>query len=291
MRRNRLLGREEQLLREAVRGILEGIADAGPAESERVRQSFEQEREQRRSETMSNLPQGGTTDSVLSGLGITSDIAGVVLNRFESSWWGKPANILADGFSLMFASMQLSRTADRYREVYVDTDLSSLSQDQVDDVLFVYQFDYMVAKCMWVLSLAGFAASVAQVAGWEPGTVFEVLVKGIKWGMFGVSIVDSTSGSGSAILAVSKRLDEISSWVNGPQFAALTDAVKSVTAMIGTKEGQVSIAAASAKLAMGGLVPQATLKKCLDEIMPEQQRAELLDWLLTVKVEAADRSK
>jgi hypothetical protein len=42
---------------------------------------------------------------------------------------------------------------------------------------------------------------------------------------------------------------------------------------------------------MGGLVPQATLKKCLDEIMPEQQRAELLDWLLTVKVEAADRSK
>jgi hypothetical protein len=61
--------------------------------------------------------------------------------------------------------------------------------------------------------------------------------------------------------------------------------------MIGTKEGQVSIAAASAKLAMGGLVPQATLKKCLDEIMPEQQRAELLDWLLTVKVEAADRSK
>jgi len=291
MRRNRLLGREEQLLREAVRGILEGIGDAGPAESERVRQSFEQEREQRRSETMSNLPLGDTTDSVLSGLGITSDIAGVVLNRFESSWWGKPANILADGFSLMFASMQLSRATDRYSEVYVDTDLSSLSQDQVDDVLFVYQFDYMVAKCMWVLSLAGFAASVAQVAGWEPGTGFEVLVKGIKWGMFGVSIVDSTSGSGSAILAVSKRLDEISSWVNGPQFAALTDAVKSVTAMIGTKEGQVSIAAASAKLAMGGLVPQATLKKCLDEIMPEQQRAELLDWLSTVKVEAADRSK
>jgi hypothetical protein len=273
MRRLRLVGQNERLLRETVRGMLEGIADAGPAESERVRQSFDQE------------------DSVLSALGITSDVAGVVLNRFEATWWGKPVNILADSFSLMFATMQLSRAAARYREVYVDTDLSSLSQDQVDDVLFVYQFDYMVSKCMWVLSLAGFAASVAQVAGWEPGTGFEVLVKGIKWGMFGVSIVDSTSGSGSSILAVSKRLDEISRWVNGPQFAALTDAVKSATAMMRTKEGQVSIAAASAKLAMGGLVPQDTLKKCLDEVMPEQQRTELLDWLSTIKVKAADRAK
>ena len=191
----------------------------------------------------------------------------------------------------MFASMQLSRTADRYSDVYVDTDLSSLSQDQVDDVLFVYQFDYMVAKCMWALSLAGFAASIAQVAGWQPGTGFEVLVKGIKWGMFGVSVVDSSSGSGSTMLAVSKRLDEINRWVNGPQFAAMVTAVKSVAAMMGTKEGQVSIVAASAKLAMGGLVPQDTLKKCLDEIMPEQQRTELLDWISTVKVKAADRAR
>jgi hypothetical protein len=61
--------------------------------------------------------------------------------------------------------------------------------------------------------------------------------------------------------------------------------------MMGTKEGQVSIAAASVKLAMGGLVPQDTLKKCLDEIMPEQQRTELLDWISTVKVKSADRAK
>jgi len=307
MRRLRLLSNEEQMLREAVRGMLieAGMGDVRRDDGAGVEGELTKlyaAQEERRSKTMSSLPQAGTVDKVFAGLGFTSDVIGIAMNFIDGGVRGKLVNALADALSVTFAMKQLVLAGDRYEKVLINTDLSPFTPEEREDILFVYNFDYMVAKCIAVISWAALGASFAAMAGVQIGTGAEIFIKGFKWIAFGVSAIDSTAGSGSTLLAGSKaidsatqaistRIEEINRWVNGPMLTSMDKHSRSALAMIETQAGQAAVAAASAKLVMQGAVPTETLKKCLDEIMPKTYRDEMLDWLSTVRAEAAERAK
>jgi len=282
MRRLRLQGQNERLLREAVRGMLnEGIADASPEESRRWSE-----------DVRANLPQQDTTDDVISGLGIASDSIGLALN-YVRTWWAKPVNLLFDHTSVLASVVQYSRAASRYEEFVFTKNLDTLDPDELEDLRFIYEADYYIAATFAVISVAAAAASVAEIVGWQPGSAVEAGLKGLKIIgsiTYGLSISEV---AGLSPADIAQRVKKIRDFINGPDFAALKASFDKLSPLLEGKEVQGSIAGYATWLvtggAGGGKHDVSLFRALLDKGFSSSQRAMIQTWLANARSQANAR--
>jgi hypothetical protein len=255
--------------------MLEGIADAGPDEARRERE-----------EIIAKLPQSDATDTVFASLGFATDVIGVGLNRFEAAWWGKPFNLLADSFSAMWASMQLSRAAKRNLDV-VMTDLSHLDDKTRKRILFIYNFDHQISRIAMAISIAGVAASVAQVKGVQLAGAAEVGLKALKWTLFGLSLSDAAVGNAQALLEIGRRINDIKEWANRFDVGAAIRAIEMYKGFLATKEGKEATVTATAGLTNSAGANVDAVTSSILEVIPPHQLDEMLDFIRGIKQEAS----
>lgn len=293
-----MMGREEQMLRETVRRLLSeaGMGDVRVAEPRPTPPlSFGELRssesmgndggDDRRKEVRANLPQAGTADTVISSLGIASDTIGLALN-WTRYWWSKPINLLFDHTSVLIAVVQYSKAVERLSK-FTFMKKDTLSDNEIKDLQFIYETDYYVALTFACISFAAAAGSVAEILGWEPGSVIEGGLKALRIVgsvTYGLSITEAV-GMSPADIALRAR--KIRDFINGPEFDVLKASFDKLSPLLEGKEVQGSIAGFTAWLVTGGAdggKHDVTLfKSILDKGFSNNQRAIIQRWLAGAK--------
>ena len=191
MRRMRLMGREEQLLRETVRGIIEGIADASPAESQRYLKPDE-DALQKKIEDLS-LPQQNAFDVMLSVAGISSDAVGLGANWIPDL---APANIPADLASLGIAWVSYVRSEMRLDEAkQLLRNDSRVTEEERNEIIQTYDDFAAMQSLLCAASLIATFFSVLDFFGVKLAGFVELGVKIIKIAFSVLSILDELTGN------------------------------------------------------------------------------------------------
>ena len=191
MRRMRLVAREEQLLRETVRGIIEGIADASPAESQRYLKPDE-DALQKKIEDLS-LPQQNAFDVMLSVAGISSDAVGLGANWIPDL---APANIPADLASLGIAWVSYARSEMRLDEAkQLLRNDSRVTEEERNEIIQTYDDFAAMQSLLCAASLIATFFSVLDFFGVRLAGFVELGVKIIKIAFSVLSILDELTGN------------------------------------------------------------------------------------------------
>jgi hypothetical protein len=269
------MSREEQLLRETVRGML---SEAGFGDVRAAEDRMEKE-EAAKALALSKLPKQESIDSILAWSGIGSDAAGFALNFFKGAWWADAANVLLDFTSLMFAVMQWSRAKSRLDEAQA-ADLTALDQRTRDRVLLIYEFDYRVAVFMVILSIINVPVSIAAAAGKQIASGVELGLKLAKWSAFGLSVIDATSGAANAEAKIEEQMSKIRAWLNSPATQALISGADALQALAESERGRRTIAIMSIASILETPIDPEQIKQAVDAL------PDTVSWLKTAKTRA-----
>lgn len=161
MRRNRVMSKEEQLLRETVRRLVQEVS----------------------------------TDDVIQGVGIASDVAGLALNPASKVY--KPAvalNLLADFGSLMTSFVMWSRMKARREDFHRSPAMNKLHSDEPQTwELFAKEVEtrYQLSVFILLITAAAIIPSVLDTVDYSPASsVAEAALKTVKWVMTFLQLSD-----------------------------------------------------------------------------------------------------
>ena len=211
MRRLRVMSREEQLLRETVRGMLSeaGFGDVKLADS------------------YVDPPEADSFDSVLNWIEGLSDIGGVAVN-LSTHPAGLAANALLDVVSFLSAFLQWSRAKERH--VKVINMQNQIRPDQRAQVLEAYRTARNLSFFLLMLTVAAWIASTADMLGLKgPGGALEAAAKVAKLVMPAVAVLNKTVDTATIYRDTERFMIDTASYVGGPMFKdAATAAVDAV---------------------------------------------------------------
>jgi len=250
MRRLRVLRRDEQLLRETVRGMLSeaGFGDVKLADS------------------YVDPPDADSFDSVLNWIEGIADLGGVVANASKHPA-AIAANVVLDVVSFLSAFVQWSRAKERHEEVIrIQTQIHPERRTQV---LETYRTARNLAFFLLMLTIAAWIASTADTLGLKgPGGSLEAAAKVAKFVMPAVAVLNKTVDTATIYRDTERFMIDTASYVSGPMLKQAATAAVDIVERNAQEIVSVLRASGHADIA-------DKMKMVLDEI-PEHRR-----WLST----------
>jgi hypothetical protein len=261
MRRLRLLSREEQLLRETVRGML---------------QEVDPETERLSSDLGISTPKKGDMVSAMSRVGVVSDVLGVLANFAGNHPFVKGLNISADIMSVGAAGYLMYDEWTRHGLAMEAVEMLRAENDSYHDVTGSYGHDvddlnkfelYYDARafCAAVQVLLGIAAavpSVIQALGGNPMSMTSAAEIGLKVAKVAITSLTAADAEGHIDLAqsvtdtlskIGKLWDKVS---KTSQYAALIDKYgPEVLATFRDPKVKAAITVAASSTVQGGGLP------------------------------------